>query len=85
MTGIIIEMQRIITTVIGDEQQAKAIVCELIRNLGGVRLYLPHNDYRERNQEMNCLYRQGASIDQLASRYRLTQSTVYRIIRGEVK
>jgi len=85
MTGIIIEMRRIITTVCGDEEQAKVIVCELIRNLGGLRLYLPNNDYLERNQEMKCLYHEGASIDQLASRYRLAKDTVHRIVKLERK
>ncbi len=85
MTGIILEMRRVVTGVIGDEQQASAIVYALISNFGGERLYIPHNDYQERNQEMICLHQAGATIEQLASRYRLAQKTVYRIVMRDKK
>jgi Mor family transcriptional regulator len=81
MTGIIIEMRRIVTAVCHDEQQATAIVYALIRNLGGERLYIPHNNYTERNNEMKCLYQSGATVEQLASRYRLCEITVQRIVK----
>lgn len=67
------------------EHQANTIVYALIRNFGGERLYIPHHDYQERNQEMISLHQAGASIDQLASRYRLAIKTVYRIIMRDKK
>lgn len=36
--------------------------------------------YRERNEEMKKLYREGVSIDALAKRYRLAESTIKKII-----
>jgi Mor family transcriptional regulator len=83
MTGIILEMRRIVAGVCGDEQQANAIVFALISHLGGERLYIPHNDYKERNQEMISLHKSGASLDQLASRYGLASKTVYRIVKRD--
>ncbi len=85
MTGIIIEMQRVVAGVINDEHQASAIVYALISNFGGEKLYIPHNDYQLRNQEMLELHQAGATIEQLASRYRLAQKTVYRIVMGNKK
>jgi len=85
MTGLILEMQRVVATVIGDEHQASAIVYALISNFGGEKLYIPHNDYQFRNQEMRELHQAGATINQLASRYRLAQITVYRIVTGNKK
>ena len=87
MTGIILEMRRVVTSVTGDgdEHQANAIVYALIRNFGGERLYIPHHDYQERNQEMISLHQAGASIDQLAIRYRLAIKTVYRIVMRDKK
>lgn len=38
--------------------------------------------YRERNQEIKILYREGASIETLAKRYRLAESTIKKIIYG---
>ncbi len=81
MTGIISEMQRVVTTIINDSQQARSIVYALISNFGGERLYIPRNDYKERNHEMKCLYAAGATIEQLAIRYRLAEKTIYRILQ----
>ena len=85
MTGLIIEMQRVVAGVINDEHQASAIVYALISNFGGEKLYIPHNDYALRNSEMRELHQAGATINQLASRYRLAQTTVYRIFTGKKK
>ncbi len=38
--------------------------------------------YRERNQEIQRLYREGASIDSLVERYSLAHSTIKKIIYG---
>lgn len=38
--------------------------------------------YRERNQEIKVLYQGGASIETLAKRYRLADSTIKKIIYG---
>lgn len=38
--------------------------------------------YRERNQEIKALYREGASMETLAKRYRLAESTIKKIIYG---
>ena len=59
MTGIICEMRRIVTSVIGDEQQASAVVFALMENFGGERLYIPSNDYETRNREMISLHAQA--------------------------
>jgi len=80
MSGIIQEMRRVVASVIGDEQKAGDIVYALISNFGGERLTLPINDYRHRNQEIKDLHKAGASVEQLAKRFRLSVRTVYRII-----
>lgn len=85
MNGIILEMRRVVTTITNDEQQANAVVYALIRNFGGERLYIPHNDYQIRNEEMICLYQAGASLEQLASRYRLAVTTINRILKANGK
>lgn len=86
MAGLLQEMRRVVTTVTGDEQQASAIVFALISNFGGQQLYMPHNDYKKRNLEMIRLHRAGATVEQLASRYRLAAKTVYSIVvRSERK
>ncbi len=38
--------------------------------------------YRERNQEIRRLYREGVSMETLAKRYRLAESTIKKIIYG---
>lgn len=38
--------------------------------------------YRERNQEIKRLYAEGVSIEALAKRYRLADSTIKKIIYG---
>lgn len=80
MSGIINEMRRVVAGVIGDEQQASAVVYALITNFGGGRLYLPTNDFQTRNREIKELHVAGANVDQLAKRYRLSVKTIYRII-----
>jgi Mor family transcriptional regulator len=78
--SIIQEMHRVVAGIIGDEQQAAAIVYALIANFGGERLYVPSNDYEMRNREMRELHLAGAKVDQLAKRYRLSIKTIYRIL-----
>jgi Mor family transcriptional regulator len=80
MTGIIQEMHRVVTNIVGDENQASAVVYALISNFGGERLYIPPNDYQKRNREMIELHKAGAKTCHLASRYRLSIRTVYRIL-----
>jgi len=41
--------------------------------------------YRERNEEIQRLYREGYSMDVLAKRYGLANSTIKKIIRITVK
>jgi|GEM_PF-1468829 Mor family transcriptional regulator len=81
MTGIIVEMRRVVTEVIQDEVQAAAIVYALITNFGGARMYIPCNDYEGRNREIKDLYEAGASLEQLARRFHLSTKTVYRILQ----
>lgn len=38
--------------------------------------------YRERNQEIKRLYREGTSMDLLSKRYRLAESTIKKILYG---
>lgn len=79
-TGILQEMRRVVASVVQDEDQASAVVYALIVNFGGERLYMPNNDYEGRNREMLNLHNAGASVEQLAKRYRMCARTVYRII-----
>lgn len=80
MTGIIHEMQRVVLSVIDDDQKAADIVYALISNFGGERLYVPTCDYKARNAEIKSMHSAGASVDQLARRYRFSKRTIYRII-----
>lgn len=80
MTGIIQEMRRVVASVVGDEQTAQAVVYALITNFGGERLTMPSNDYDKRNQEIKDLSQSGATVEQLAKRYRLSAKTIYRIL-----
>ena len=81
MSGLIQEMQRVVNQVTQDEEQSQAIVYALLKNFGGDRLYLPHNDYDRRNQEIIDLYNAGAEIEKLAARYRLSKKTIKRILQ----
>lgn len=72
------------------------LVRELQTYLDGELLYVPKASakkewgaesgtrtfYRERNEEIKKLYRDGASMDALAKRYRLADSTIKKIIYG---
>ncbi|PPK72662.1 Mor transcription activator family protein [Methylobacter tundripaludum] len=80
MTGIIQEMRRVVASVVGDDQKASDVVYALITNFGGERLTMPANDYDKRNQEIKDLHDSGATVEQLARRYRLSPRTVYRIL-----
>lgn len=69
---------------------------ELQTYLEGEILYIPRTSmkkewgadsgsrafYRERNEEIKRLYREGVSIDTLAKRYGLAHSTMKKIIYG---
>lgn len=80
MTGIIHEMQRVVSSVINDDQKAADIVYALISTFGGERLYVPTCDYHTRNAEIRNLHAAGASVEQLARRYRFSKRTIYRIL-----
>jgi Mor family transcriptional regulator len=80
MTGLIHEMRRVVAGVVGDDQKAKDVVFALISNFGGERLTMPTNDFEGRNKEIKDLHGSGATVTQLAKRYRLSVRTVYRII-----
>lgn len=80
MTGIIQEMHRVVTGVIGDDNQANDVVFALIKNFGGERLYIPTNSFTMRNSEINSLHSSGATVDYLAKRYQLSPKTIYRIL-----
>lgn len=72
------------------------LVKELQIYLDGELLYIPRAStkkewgavsgsrafYRERNEEIKKLYREGASMDTLVKRYRLADSTIQKIIYG---
>lgn len=69
------------------------LVRELQTYLDGELLYIPRAKdwgadsgsrafYRERNENIKKLYREGASIDTLAKRYRLAESTIKKILYG---
>jgi len=60
--------------------KAKDIVWALIANFGGERLTMPTNDFEKRNQEIKEMKKAGASVAQLAKRYRLSPKTIYRIL-----
>lgn len=81
MSKLIQEMERVVSQVTQDDKQSQAIVYALIKNFGGERLYLPHQDYERRNQEIMDLYNAGAEIDKLAARYRLSEKTIKRILQ----
>jgi Mor family transcriptional regulator len=78
--SLIQEMKMIVSGVIGDEQQANEIVYALIKRFGGERLYIQTNDYAARNREIIELHHAGAAVEKLATRYRISPRTVYRII-----
>jgi len=80
MTGIIKEMQQVLNNVLNNESQAKQAVYALIKTFGGERIYLPRYDYIQRNQEILDLYMAGATLEQIASTYRLAPKTVRRIL-----
>lgn len=79
-SGLICEMRRVVSDVLGNEEQARIIVFALIKNFGGERLTMPVNDYEKRNREIHELHHHGASVEQLAARYRLSKKTIYRIL-----
>lgn len=81
MTGIIQEMRDVVEGIIGDDDKASDIVYALIKQFGGNRLYIPHNDYQLRNREIKQLASQGVDIDILSKRYQLSAKTVKRIIK----
>ncbi len=81
MTGIIQEMRDVVEGIIGDDDKASDIVYALIKQFGGNRLYIPHNDYQLRNREIKQLASQGVDIDLLSKRYQLSAKTVKRIIK----
>lgn len=80
MTGLIQEMRRVVAGVVGDDQKAKDVVWALITTFGGERLTMPANDFEKRNQEIKDMKQAGASVSQLAKRYRLSTKTIYRIL-----
>jgi len=82
MTGIIEEMQDVVMEVTGDKTLSATIVHHLIKKLGGCQLYLPHNDYEKRNLEIKALKREGANTKQLATRYKLHERTIRRILES---
>lgn len=81
-SGLIFEMQNVVTGVIKDEHIAKQIVFALISNFGGCNLHIPSNNYETRNREINELHHAGASVEQLSIRYRLSKRTIYRILEN---
>lgn len=83
MSGLITEMHRVVTDVIGDDSQATAVVFALIKAFGGERVYIPHNDYALRNNEIKALHAAGAEVEKLAKRYLLSEKTIYRILSTE--
>lgn len=85
MTGIINEMKKVVFNVINDEQKASEVVHALIKTLGGNKLYMPANDYEKRNKEIKALYKNGATIEGLAKKYRLSDKTIYKIINPRKK
>lgn len=78
--SLVQEMRRVVAGVVGDDDMAGRVVLALLSELGGERLYVPHNDYAARNAEMLDLYRHGAGIEALARRYRVHPRTVRRIV-----
>lgn len=83
MTGIISEMQQVVSVIVEDDEKASDVVYALIRQFGGDRFYLPGNDYDRRNKEIKSLYRQKTSINVLAKRYSLSARTIRRIVSSE--
>lgn len=79
-----------------EEVLPERLLNELQTYLDGELLYIPRSStkkswgtdsgsrtfYRERNEEIKSLYKQGCSIDALAKQYRLADSTIKKIIYG---
>jgi len=83
MSGLIEEMCNIVSDVIGDDGMARDVVMSLVQRLGGERIYIPHNDYEKRNREILELYENGASVVMIARRARISERSVYRILKTE--
>lgn len=83
MSGIIKEMHRVVANIVGDDDKASDIVYALMKNFGGSQFYLPGNDYELRNREIKNLKRKGLSHRVLASRFKLSIKTVYRIVKSK--
>jgi len=84
MTGIIQEMHRVVTGVIGDDQQATDVVYALISKFGGAHLYMPANDYESRKREIISMNNTGATVECLAKRFKLSERTIYRILGKQI-
>lgn len=83
MSGIIKEMRRVVSDIVGDDDKATDIVYALLKNFGGSQFYLPNNDYESRNREIKKLKRTGLSYRVLAARFKLSIKTVYRIVKSK--
>jgi len=81
MSGIINQMRCVVTEIIDDDEQSKAIVYALIQQFGGERFYLPSNDYEMRNREIKVLHQAGVKHEILAKRFGLSVKTIYRIVK----
>ncbi len=80
MTGIIQEMQRVVSEVVGDDGVAAKAVHALIKAFGSDRIYVPCNNYQQRNADIMALHSAGADIKALARKYSLSERTIYRIV-----
>jgi Mor family transcriptional regulator len=82
MTGIIEDLQRVVTDVTGNKEQASIIVHAILKHFKGERLDIPSKDYLSRNTEIKQLYRNHVSVKALSKRYQLSECTIYRIVKS---
>ena len=59
----------------------------LAQEYGGTQIYIPKVDELIKNRKYRAIsegYGQGATIKELAARYQVSESTVYRLVRDQI-
>jgi Mor family transcriptional regulator len=78
--SLINEMEVLLAETMGDRTLAQRLTRIIVQRFAGEQLYIPHTDYHQRNLTMIKRHAAGASVERLASDYRLSTRTVRRII-----
>jgi len=85
MNENIVEMISSVNRVVDDEVLARDVVRQILRDFGGMQLYLPKADSAFRvddDKEIAELYN-GTNMKQICRKYNVASNTVYAIVRRE--